>query len=1521
MNKNLLRLALCFNLIFLVSEASATDYYFSSKIGNDSRSKTEAQNPNTPWKSINKLNAIFSSLKPGDAIYFKRGDVFYGTIEINQSGASGNPIKLDAYGSGDKPVITSFEKVSGWKSIGNGRYESTNTFSSYETSIVTIDGEIREKGRYPNSDASNGGYLSISSASGNSSLKSNELSGAPNFTNGEVVIRKNQWILDSHTIKSNSGGTVNFSGSSSYEPSEGYGFFIQNHLSTLDQFGEWYYNNSRKLNVYFGNYNPNNYEVKVSTLENLLVKSYNVDHILIQSLHFKGANEDAIYLEKGRDVVINNSEVEFSGINGVTSLNIEDFKITNSRINYSLNTGLNMRYGNENAIVKNNSIENSFPFQGGVQNLDNNGNGILVSGNNVLIENNIIKQTGFNGIHFLGNNIEIKNNLIQEFCRYKNDCGGIYTFGGSKNITTFSNRVIESNIIVEGKATNDGTPHHDSPTYSPQGSGIFLDDNTNGVSVIKNTVANTSYSGIKVSNSFNIEVRENTFYNSFIQAIVANGDRGADTKNVTVLDNVFFSKHPDQYSYRINSYRDDVNSFGTFDNNYFARPLGDNHSVHLTYVKNNNKEDKIQSIDEWKKTFNNDISSAILNFEEIEPFSLIKFLGSWLYDNITFNRSIDDFNCNDCTQSWDSKGINGGSIKIKSPDYSSALVKVGSVSKDKNYVVKFKAKSNKKGALRVVLRYAGSPWQIISPSTAVELDTDVLEYSVLIKPYANVSDPVIMFVSDVGNWEYWIDDLEIKEADVKITDPDDVFLFEYNATNSSKSIGLSGTYKDTQNKSVSGKVQIAPYSSVLLTKVSNEGKEEALDPVIEHEVNLTSPSANSSYAFGEEVKITAEVTPSTDDIKKVDFYNGDQLIGSSNNDPYQLTWKNSAIGAHKIKAIVIDHSDEKVATSSAIAINITSEEDEFNSPPNGEFALHVNLGANESKNYEGKEFVPLSSTGITTGSTNSNAHDGTLLGSSVYERDLTFKVPVPNGIYNLKTYHQENYFGIDGVTGGKDQRVFDIIVENETKYSKLDLFNLNGNKAVVLSHNNIEVTDGFLNLTLDASENNAIISAFSIEAIGVSTPIPDLESAIYINVGGVDDAIHDGNVFVSDYANKYYSGSRISVNEDASSSPMFQSIRFSEDLIYRIPIDNGVYRVKTFHIESFFGVRNEYGTSGKRIFDIFIQNELVKNDLDLYSRSGNQGTELTFDDIIVKDGELKIELKASVNNALMAGIAIIPMSGFYGDLENDSYFINTGSDTDTNYQGIDFLSEDSKIQIPSSSQIYNVPASSPDLLYQSNRFGNSLNYSFPVSNGEYTVITYHNENYFGEITSESGPNKRVFDINIENSTVKKNVDLYIENANRPVALRFENISVTDGELNLDLEGSINNAIVSGIAVFPSDKPNLGNSNLRQLVTETEEMAIISETRESGIKETFENKIYPNPAISYATLETGKDLGRFSISIHNFNGQLISYFDAEEVKNSDGNYNIPLQNLNQGIYIITLSSEAGVLERMRLAVTP
>jgi hypothetical protein len=136
-------------LALLASDATAVNYYFSTLTGDDSRTAQQAQSPSTPWQSIDRLNAMATSLKPGDSVLFRRGDTFYGTIVARTSGVAGNVIYYGAYGTGAAPVISGFTTVSSWTQHTDPNIYYA-TVDMPNLSIVAINGEARGRGRFPN---------------------------------------------------------------------------------------------------------------------------------------------------------------------------------------------------------------------------------------------------------------------------------------------------------------------------------------------------------------------------------------------------------------------------------------------------------------------------------------------------------------------------------------------------------------------------------------------------------------------------------------------------------------------------------------------------------------------------------------------------------------------------------------------------------------------------------------------------------------------------------------------------------------------------------------------------------------------------------------------------------------------------------------------------------------------------------------------------------------------------------------------------------------------------------------------------------------------------------------------------------------------------------------------------------------------------------------------------------------------------------------------------------------------------
>ncbi|MDO6439095.1 malectin domain-containing carbohydrate-binding protein [Cyclobacterium sp. 1_MG-2023] len=1154
-----------FTLAFLAFPAwsvFAADYYISSETGDDNRTAEEAQNPATPWKSIAKVNFECNALKPGDAILFKRGETFYGSLHLCASGTVSSPILIGEYGSGAKPILTSFQSIGKWKSLGNGLYESTVAVDSDNVQVILINGQRQELGRYPNSNATNSGYLPIEKVETNV-VKSSQLGGSHNWEGANIVIRTKDWVINNYNIQSHSGEQIRYHGNiSQYKPEAGYGFFISNHLSTLDSFGEWYFNPStKKIYVYLGEQSPNSLEIEVSTLDHLLTKDYRDKYINIENLHFRGANNNIIHLEGGNNIKISNAEIEFAGEDGIQALSVVSLLIENNTIRYAYNNSLNLRYGNDEAIVQNNKISNTATIAGRTKNDDAAGIGVFVGGDNILVQNNSIISTGFNGIQFSGNYIKVKNNFVDNFCLIKSDGGGIYTFGGTSYQRYFG-RKIEGNIVINGIGNPAGAPKRGVESNLLV-EGIFLDDNSNNIEIKGNTVGNTSNSGLKIANGNSITVDNNLFFNNGNAISLGNSTNGNDTRNNNIVNNQFFTKLVDQNSYFINTYKDDIPQMANFDQNYFFRPMGDEFSILNQYLKNGEKERLLHDLKSWKSKYNKDQNSTSKNID-VSTYTVHKVIGGSKYSNSNFDEHIKDLSCSNCQEGWDAESkLSGGALKVSSQGKSSIKVNLGALKQDKNYLLSFKSYASKPTNLAFNLRFSNNPWERLSPIRTFRINEQVETYEVPISTYHDEDEVSLMihYTSD-ESLTYWLDDLEFVEVEATIIEPDELMLFEYNPSNTNKTINLSGTYVNAKLEQYSGKVILPPYGALALFRTSDSNK-----------------------------------------------------------------------------------------------------------PNESLHELYYHTGEGGPIEYDGQTFEKIKSDYITSSSSstykNSNASIEQLFQSERFAKELTFQIPVENGAYTIKTYHNELYFGKGGVTAKEGNRVFDIYLEEELVQENVDLFVHSNNGEEILTFESIQITDGLLDLRLIAGANNATISGIAI--ISENKPdSPDADFTFFLNAGGQADATLINKTFVAETANAtYYNvGSSQFENSDLDVEPIFQTERNGKHLVYSIPVPSGNYTLFTLHNELWFGHNGVSEKAANRVFDIAIEEKVMKSDLDLFVENHNSPTLLSFDNLSVTDGYLTLEMTSKVNNASISGIAIIGNGANNSELVKElknlqAYYYNT----------------------------------------------------------------------------------------------------------------------------------------------------------------------------------------------------------------------------------------------------------------------
>ncbi|MCC5939719.1 MAG: right-handed parallel beta-helix repeat-containing protein [Lunatimonas sp.] len=1474
-------------LAFFCQSAFAVDYYFSDISGDDNRTSTQAQNPSTPWKSVAKLNQIFPNLKGGDNIFFKRGERFYGTIHITNSGSPGNPIKIGAYGTGPKPIITSFRELKDWNNLGNSIFESKSVLATGEVNVVLVNGKRVELGRFPNANTSNEGYITIATTNGSNTVSGTFPSGSSNWQNAEVVIKKVQWVIDTHKVTNHSGSTITFDNSgSSYSPKEGFGFFIQNHPNTLDQFGEWYFSPStKKLRLFFGNVNTSSAKVEYASLPYLLTKNSRVNHIVLENLHLSGANKDAIYFSgNGDDLKIKGVDVEFTGENGMHILSHTNLEIDGSSASSTYNNGMFLRFGNPGAIIRNNSVNDAASIPGRNANGDGSGVGIFAVSENILIERNKVTNIGYNGIQFNGTSTVVRQNFIDTFCLIKGDGGGVYTYGGHNNPDTHG-RKIERNIILNGIGSKGGLAYMTRSGFNPQAEGIFLDDNSNGIEIIGNTIANAN-SGIKMSNSYNVQVRNNTIFNSNMLLNIGNSNIGKDTRNITIEGNTFFSKYADQNSYTFRSYKNDISQMVELRNNTFFRPFGDEFSI---YTRNPNSSgtfvENFYNLDRWAKEMGKDTGSKS-NTVDFEKFVVKEKTGNNLFPNQGFDKNTSGVGPNSSTVTWSKDGIEGGTLQVRTGSTSSSLkIDIGQVSKDKTYLVRFKAKGERKAPLRVYFRHTGSPWANLSSMTTFELDTRTTEFQTILTPQIDLEKTSLMIATSETNLTYLLDDLEIVSVNVHNILPEEKILFEYNNQASIKTIALNGSFVNAQKELFTGKVDIQPFSSVALFKLGNDLLDEQIEEI---------ENTEETEEVVEEVEENVETVDGGDEPQKE----------APSNTP-------------------IETGDSNVTR------------------------LFMNLGSSEAvdfagNNFEGENlncFVSTSSI-----SNNVQASNEPLFQNGRFGSTMVLTIPVSNGTYTVKTYHHETYFGMNGRPGGSNRRVFDIALQGTTVKKDFDLFLENANQETVLTFHQVNVTNNVLNITLTASVNNAIISGISITEYDESsladkpvedktTPAPSPEQnipAIAVNTFRNAEISYQGVGFGAQSNYLKTSSTGISTNLAASKEPLFQAGRFATHLAYEIPVTNGKYQVKTYHHETYFGKTGPTARSGQRVFDILVEGQVVKRNLDMFVEFANKEIELDLGIVEIKDNILNLDLRATANNAIISGFMLVPITETTEKTSTETIvktstetqpigiYFSTGSQGNVSYQNASFSRIPADYLKTSGTNISNNSTASTEPLFISGRFAPRLNYAIPVPNGIYTVETYHKETYFGLNGRDERAGQRVFDILVEGVKVKSNLDMFAEFRNKEVKLTFKNISVTDGTLNLDFIASVNNAIVAGIGIVDeTGRVLFAGNNMRGYremeQAQTEDVVQVLESKTSAL-------LYPNPANEYTNLVVDSDSELQFILIHNMAGQLVkAIHPADFVMGSNRTITISTADLKNGTYLLSVSNKKGEAQRLRFIV--
>ncbi len=560
----------CFWICFGTSYAQT--YYISSLNGDDNNNGTS---PGTAWATIERVNKVIPSLKPGNSVLFERGGIYYGSMSFwNVSGSENNPITFGAYGLGEMPMISGAKQVTGWQQIDGNLWKANVPDRPDNIDILFMDGKKYYPARFPNQ-----GYRTVTDHY-SGGMQDNTLNFPDGYWNGATVAFKvHDWEIRRDTVsRSYSDGRIDKIGDNVDKiPDAGWGFFFQNHIHALDTIGEWVYNKHDATLTLCTNKNPNGQRIEYMDAKYGMEIGYpgvRDCYIHIEGLCFRHYRKYSIYALNGKNLEIRRNKFvdcwAGPGIGGFDKCRISENTITDvENIGVTVGNLTDSRiHGN---IIRRIGTSLDHGWSAGIS------MGMFANdhtpNDRCEITMNIMDSIGYNAMFVMfTQNTVVKNNVINYSMLCLSDGGAIYFGYNPATPRIFLGNQIIGNIIMNTIGNSDGTPYKNNSYYWRHG--IYLDDGTGNVTVKGNTVVNSG-GGIFFHGAHHNLVRDNVLYNNSVSNFIAQDEKDKNTLAITGNDVQHNYMYQNGWSTYLMSmiYPDILVSSNKIDNNYISAPF------------------------------------------------------------------------------------------------------------------------------------------------------------------------------------------------------------------------------------------------------------------------------------------------------------------------------------------------------------------------------------------------------------------------------------------------------------------------------------------------------------------------------------------------------------------------------------------------------------------------------------------------------------------------------------------------------------------------------------------------------------------------------------------------------------------------------------------------------------------------------------------------------------------------------------------------------------------------------------
>ncbi|MBD3630504.1 right-handed parallel beta-helix repeat-containing protein [Cyclobacterium sp.] len=807
------------------------EYYLSKNGGNDSLTGLDIANA---WETVGKLNSDVTEpaqgLEPADAVRLDRGSEWEETLNLptQNDGTQTDPIQLQPYGSGDRPVISGMKKLTGWTLVSGNIYElQDNGF--VDSLFLLYNGVPKMKGRLP----------AIGSAPPNDTLQyisagttTLEASNLPNidYSGGEVVafVEKNDWIHDKSYISGRSGNVLTVAQASGYTGTRGQ-YYIENAIEALQADGDWMYSPSAKKYIIYSTVHPDTLDIYVPVRANnvnAVGNYYNTfDNIVFQGSHDIGFLAGSSFYN-----VFQNLLIRYQANIGMQLSTAKNSEVRNVTFENILNQGAEIINDSDFTVVEENIFRNIGMWLGYSGSGDGKGSALFFRSQldgGYVCRLNLFEDIGYLGIRFHGDDALVEKNIFRRYCMVKHDGAGIYTYGGAPGASFYSNRIVRRNLLFDG-----GSRARDA-VYS-----IYIDDNSENVLIEENGIVRTRCAGYYNHNSNNIQFRNNIVYAADMGYFFAQDNLGGVISDNEVTGNVFVITSKNHQAARLISDENNISTFlSLVDNNHYIVCCGQQIVFATRYVSGGKTIYDNLTFAQWQ-ALGHDVNSTVkyLNLPEytIAAEGANKFPGNSDFESGVTSVSIYHANGTASATHDSTSKINGtGSLKCSIVSASANTTRVelsfrnlGTIEFAKKYVLRFKALApGGHQSLVIYPRQTGSPYHRLGSEIYAIADDTVREFEFLLSGLSDDDNGAILIEMQAHQGDLFIDDFEFREVAADYTDLESHVKVFYNDQDSTEDIAIPGKWKDVNGTEYTNTISLTGFESIVLEYVSEADPE------------------------------------------------------------------------------------------------------------------------------------------------------------------------------------------------------------------------------------------------------------------------------------------------------------------------------------------------------------------------------------------------------------------------------------------------------------------------------------------------------------------------------------------------------------------------------------------------------------------------------------------------------------------------------------------------------------------------